>query len=404
MTSMRDRSHETHEKHEIHENRPIFRVSRGFRGLTGALIIATAAALSAQTTAHEQLTRGYRLWTQRLAASAIAAFEAATRDKTTAAEAWEALGRIYLFKGWQQEGVFPGWHDEPEYREKAITALKASLGADPSRASAAEALKQIEAFAGAPGVVPPAPPSPEVKALDTKIEAFRSAKDAPIADFDALIAARTELQADPAPYFAAAQIMLERRDFARATDLAQRGAAAAERFIAENEGAYKMPGKSQGAGDRSRAQALDILGAVAIARLDFDLAATHLEAAERLTRGNDFLVQYHLGDLWALRRNVERAEHHYLNALSLTGGPAPQRDRATQALADIHAAQERSGGFEAWLAEEIDRRRTERRSALLRSVVEKPLPALELTGLDGRPVDPDTFRGKVLLLNFFSSW
>jgi tetratricopeptide (TPR) repeat protein len=368
-----------------------------------AMISLTTAA-AAQTVAHEQLARGHRRWNQRLTASAIAAFEAATRDKATAAEAWEALGRIYTFKGWQQEGVFPGWHDEPEYRDKAIAALKASLAANPSRTSAAEALKQAEAFAAAPGVVPPAPPSPEVKALDARIEGVRSAKDGPIGDFDVLIATRTDLQADPAPYFAAAQVMLERRDFARATDLAQRGAAAAERFIAENTGAYKMAGKSQGARDRSRAQALDILGSVALARLDFDLAATHLEEAERLTRGNDFLVQYHLGDLWALRRNVERAEHHYLNALSLTGGPAPQRDRATQALADLHAAQERSGGFEAWLADEIDRRRTERRGAALRSVVDKPLPALDLKALDGRRVDLAAFRGKVLLLNFFSSW
>jgi hypothetical protein len=165
-----------------------------------------------------------------------------------------------------------------------------------------------------------------------------------------------------------------------------------------------MSGKSQAARARSRAQALDILGTVAMRRLDFDLAATHLEEAERLSRGNDFVVQYHLGDLWALRRNIERAEHYYLNALSLAGGPAPLRDRATQALTDIHAAQERSGGFEAWLAEEVDRRRTERRTARLRSVVDQTLPNLVLEGVDGRRVDVSALGGKVLLLNFFSSW
>jgi tetratricopeptide (TPR) repeat protein len=376
---------------------------RGRYGLACLVLLALAATVYAQT-AREHLATGHRLWNRRLAQSAVAAFEAATRDRATAAEAWEALGRIYLFRGWQQEGVFPGWHDEPEYREKALAALRTSLAADPSRASAVEALKQAEAFAASPSVVPPAPPRPEVKELDAKIEAFGTAKDAPLSEFDALITARTHLQADPAPYFTGAQIMLERRDFARAADLAERGATAAERFIAENEGALKMSGKAAGARVRSRVQALDILGTVAMRRLDFDLAAKHLEEAERLSRGLDFMVQFHLGDLAGLRKNVAEAERRYLDALSLAGGPAPLRERAMQALADLHAAQERSEGFEAWLDEAITRRREERRTAVLRSLVDRRLPDLALTGLDGRPVDVSALRGKVLLLNFFSSW
>ena len=59
----------------------------------------------------------------------------------TAAEAHEALGRVYTFKGWQQESAFPGWHDEPAYRDKALAELKAAVAADPDRASAQEALR-----------------------------------------------------------------------------------------------------------------------------------------------------------------------------------------------------------------------------------------------------------------------
>jgi mannose/cellobiose epimerase-like protein (N-acyl-D-glucosamine 2-epimerase family) len=70
---------------------------------------ATAAGAVAQSPARAQLDKGKLLWDQRLAKSAIAALEGATRDKDTAAEAHEALGRIYTFKGWQQESVFPGW-------------------------------------------------------------------------------------------------------------------------------------------------------------------------------------------------------------------------------------------------------------------------------------------------------
>ena len=78
-----------------------------------AFMVATAVTLTmagalAQTPAREQLARGIAAWDQRLAKSAITALEAAARDRSTAAEAYEALGRIYTFKGWQQESAFPG--------------------------------------------------------------------------------------------------------------------------------------------------------------------------------------------------------------------------------------------------------------------------------------------------------
>ena len=366
------------------------------------VLLGTAAAYS-QSNAAAQLTLGHRLWEQRLSKSATAALEAATRDRSTAAEAWEALGRIYMFKGWQQEGVFPGWHDETEYRDKAIAAFEAALEADASRTSAAEGLKQARAFQAAPGVVPPAPPRPEVAKIDAAIEKWRGS-DRPVAELESLLEDRTRLQADPAPYFTAAQMLIERREFARATDLATRGEYAASRFIDENEGAYKMAGKARGARDRSRAAALNIRGVVALERMEFDQAARFLEEAERLTRGQDLAVQVHLGDLAMAQKDLDRAQTHYVNALTLTGGSAPLRNRATEALMGIRASLEDGAGFDAWLDETVRRRREERRSQLLRSAIDRALPPLALSGLDGRPVDLSAWRGKVLLLNFFSSW
>ena len=58
------------------------------------VVVLTAASALAQTPP-EQLARGQALWDQRLAKSAIAALEIAARDKATAAEAHEALGRLY---------------------------------------------------------------------------------------------------------------------------------------------------------------------------------------------------------------------------------------------------------------------------------------------------------------------
>src|SRR3954462_10234810 len=112
--------------------------------LMTAAVCLTATGAFAQTPAREQLARGIALWDQRLAKDAIVALEAAARDRSTAAEAHEALGRIYTFKGWLQANVSPGWHDEPTFRDKAIAELKAAVAADPSRTSAQDALKTAE--------------------------------------------------------------------------------------------------------------------------------------------------------------------------------------------------------------------------------------------------------------------
>jgi cytochrome oxidase Cu insertion factor (SCO1/SenC/PrrC family) len=41
---------------------------------------------------------------------------------------------------------------------------------------------------------------------------------------------------------------------------------------------------------------------------------------------------------------------------------------------------------------------------MLKSLVDRPLPTLPLTTIDGRPFDSSSLQGKVLLLNFFASW
>jgi len=369
------------------------------------LLLAGATTLVAQTTAREQLESGHRLWEQRLAKSAIAAFDAATRDPATAAEAWEALGRIYTFKGWQQEGVIPGWHDEPEYRDKAITAFKASLAADPSRTSAAQALQQAQAFAASATVVPPAPPRPEVKALDARLEALRDDRAASTQAILAAVEARAAAQADPSPHFTGAQILIEHGAFDVAVKLAERGRSVSDRFIAENESAYKMSGKAQGARNRGQATALDLIGWAAFQRMDYGTATTSLEEAERLSRGQDFANQFHLGELANARKNPEAAQEHYLSALALSGGAEPLRKRAREALSLLKTGTGAGAPlFEAWLDEELTRRREERRTSLLRSVVDRPLPNIALTTVDGKAMDIAATRGKVLLLNFFSSW
>src|SRR5262245_52076263 len=372
------------------------------RFIAAFTIVATLAAVSAQTPAREQLARARALWEQALAKSAIAALEIASRDRTTAAEAHEALGRIYTFKGWQQEAVFPGWHDEPSYRERALAELKAAVAAVPARASAQEALRVAEGFAAAEKV-DPAPPRDEVKALDAKLESYRGSPTAPVAEIVSAIDARARAQADPAPYFTGAQILIDRGELDQAMAMAERGAKASDRFIDENLSAYQMTGKSQGAYDRGRAAAADLTGWALFQKKDYAGAAAKLEESARLSQNQDFANQFHLAELARAQNAPDRARDYYVNALSLAGGPAPLRQRATQALTALpRSASDTS--FEAWLETALTKRRDERKEAALKSLVDRPLPKLTLTTVDGRPYDAASLRGKVVLLDFFASW
>ena len=295
--------------------------------IVAALVVAGAAAL-AESPARQQLERGMALWDQRLSKSAIAALDIAARDPATAAEAHEALGRIYMFKGWQQESAFPGWHDEPGVRTRALAELKAAVATDPSRASAPEALRVAEGFEAAESV-DPAPPRPEIKALDAKLQAMATGSDRksgsdPVV---AAVEARAKAQADPAPYFAGAQILIDRGECDRAIELASRGATVSDRFIDENLSAYQLSGKSSGSYSRGRALAADLVGWALFQKQDYGGARAKLEEAARLSEGQDFANQFHLGELARTQNAPDRAREHYLSALSLAGGPAPLRQR-----------------------------------------------------------------------------
>jgi hypothetical protein len=73
-------------------------------------------------------------------------------------------------------------------------------------------------------------------------------------------------------------------------------------------------------------------------------------------------------------------------------------------LAALQPGGPNPGGFDAWLETELSRRHDERKAAALKSLVDRPLPKLTLTTVDGRPYDTSGLSGKVLLLNFFASW
>ena len=127
-----------------------------------------------------------------------------------------------------------------------------------ARSSAQEALRTAEGFAAA-DKVDPAPPRPEIQALDAKLQAVQPSPTY-AADVAAAVEARARAQADPAPYFTGAQMLIDRGDYDRAIALAERGAVVSDRFIDENLSAYQMSGKSEGSKARGRATSADLVG------------------------------------------------------------------------------------------------------------------------------------------------
>ena len=65
---------------------------------------------------------------------------------------------------------------------------------------------------------------------------------------------------------------------------------------------------------------------------------------------------------------------------------------------------ENPADFEKWLAATLERKREERRKALVSSMADRRVPALVLKDLQGNDVDLRAERGNVILLNFFSAW
>src|SRR4029453_10839976 len=118
--------------------------------------------------------------------------------------------------------------------------------------------------------------------------------------------------------------------------------------------------------------AADLTGWALFLKKDHAGAKAKLEEAERLSQGADFANQFHLGELARTQNDTAQAREHYLNALSLAGGPAPLRQRATQGLHAMQIAPVGGGGFEPWLESQLARRREERKTAVLKSLIDRP--------------------------------
>ena len=335
--------------------------------------------------------KGRIYWRLMRTQSAEQALIAAAKSRAYAAEANYFLGRIYDFKGSRAEGAFPGFHEEVNYRPRAAAAFAAA-----------------------------GPPKPEWTATLDGADAALKAADAEIAKWQssdlpeprlqpalrAAIERRLAMRPDPMAYIANANLVLARKsDLMFVMVLARDGMVASDRFIRENESSYKLDGKVQASLDRNEAALVDASGWASYLMGNVEAAERKLAEAGRLYRNLDPTNQLHLADLSVKKNDLETAREHYLAALGLAGITPQQRDQAKAALAEVQAKSgENPVEFDKWLTATLDRKRKERRLALVSNMAGRTVPALVLKDLQGNNVDLRAERGNVVLLNFFSAW
>ena len=334
------------------------------------------------------MEQGKADWFAMRTKSAEQKLTAATKVPATAAQAHYWLGRIYDFKGNKAEGAFPGFHEEVSYRPRAEAEFAAAGEPKPEWILEANGLEN------------------SLKAADAAIAKLQADPRASALAIRNAIDVRVRLRPDPMSYIAGANLLLARNaDLPYVLRLAAEGRVAGDRFIWENESSYKLDGKVRGSLDRNAAAFADIAGWALFLQGDLAMAEKRLAEAARLYRNVDSTNQLHLAELSRKKNDLETAREHYLTALGLAGITPPQRDQAKAALADVQAkSRENPADFEKWLAATLDRKREERRKALVSNMAGRRLPALVLKDLQGNNVDLRAERGNVVLLNFFSAW
>lgn len=420
--------------------------------IINALSVVLAASLGAGVGAGprrapdsgaQAIQEGDGLWRLKRTRSALEAFGRAAQSTEHASEAHQRMARIYFFKGWEAEGAFPGWHEEVAFRQKALSAFNEAARhgplSDESLSMRWSALRSMGRDAG------PEPPGPapradavsadriqklltekqygdvivEAKAFlarfpssdrlpligDALIKAYAATPDASTEVLAAAINSRIGVQPDPGAYLEGATLLITRGALDQGAKLAVEMVPATEVFISQNLDSYRLADKANGFLNRTRATSADLVGWVLFLKGDISGAETRLTEAERLSRGQDFTNQFHLGELWRKKGDPKQAGERYLNALSLRAGADPLRSAARQALAQLQAdAGQDAAGFDSWLAADLDRRWEERRVRALRSMQDRPVPQLPLASLTGQPLDMSKLKGKVLLYKFFASW
>ena len=316
---------------------------------------------------------------------------AATKMPETAAEAHYWLGRIYDFKGNKAEGAFPGFHEEVSYRSRAEAEFKAAGTPKP------EWILEANGFENS------------LKQADAAIAKLQADSESPALAIRDAIDVRIKLRPDPPSYIAAANMLLARNaDLPFVLRLAADGKIAGERFIRENESSYKLDGKVQASLDRNAATFADIAGWALFLQSDLAGAEGRLTEAERLFRGNDLNNQLRLAELSARKGDQPAAEDHYLNAIELASSGAQTAEQRGKARAALFTLRGKTGeSFDetkSWLAEMLERKREQRKNALISNMQGRKLPALVLKDMQGNNVDLRAERGNVVLLNFFAAW
>ncbi len=283
--------------------------------------------------------------------------------------------------------------------EMAASVLADRIDAARTAADNAGVIAQATAF------ISKYPRHPRTRTVyDALIAAYQATPDAPVAAVEKAIDGRLALVADPQASLGAANLLIARKDYDKAIAIARATPAAAEKFIDQNHSAYRLDDKARNALNRFRASSSDAIGWALFHKKQVAAAEEKLAEADRLARSQDASTQFHLGELARAKGQLETARDEYLNVLTLAA-PPPVTEAAKKSLAEVYAKLDGAPAeFDAYVAKEIARRRDERRDSLVTNMEDQRAPALHLTNVSGPLVDVAALRGKVLLLNFFTSW
>jgi tetratricopeptide (TPR) repeat protein len=244
-----------------------------------------------------------------------------------------------------------------------------------------------------------------VDVYDALLDAYQAAPSTPPGVFADAVEARGKYRNDPGPILTAANLLVARNtDLDRAIRLAEKSFEAAQQWIDQNLGAYKLAEKAQNSLRRSRASAADTVGWACFAKKDLRQAEAKLFEAEQLARAQDATNQFHIAEFLRAGQQWETAREHYFTCLSLTAPPSLQA-AAKKSLADVCVKLGiDASGLDKYLEAELTRRLDTRRNETLGSMLDQRAPSLKLADVNGRPFDLASLRGKAVLLNFFTSW
>jgi tetratricopeptide (TPR) repeat protein len=201
-----------------------------------------------------------------------------------------------------------------------------------------------------------------------------------------------------------ARALAERKaHFREAEKIARAGISEGKKKIDSQRRIYKTEGDYEGALNWMTGLMYDALGWVYFHEGRLDDAERELRHSYNLNPKNSDNL-HHLGQLFEVRGDVEKAETFYVKGVSIQ---TPAENPSKEALESLY--KKRHGnldGFEKYMDEIKDRDRENRKKEILKAQISEPeqVESFKLKSLDGSDVSLESLKGKIVVLNYWGIW